>query len=57
MLDKSLLGRYELVDPSKNHNKFWHIVFNATEQKYISVWGRIGKGSPPSKEYSSKEED
>jgi len=47
-----VFGRYECIDPSKNHNKFWHIVVDRTNNKVYATWGRIGNRSPTPKEYT-----
>jgi len=52
MIPRELLGRYHCIDPSKNHRKFWHIVFDRSTQTYIATWGRIGNSSPAPKEYT-----
>ena len=52
MISKELLGRYHCINSEKNHYKFWHIVFDKSKQIYIATWGRIGRNSPPPKEYT-----
>ena len=51
MIEKTLLGRYECVNPLTNTNKFWHVVYTA-DRIYVATWGRIGKGSPAPKTYT-----
>ena len=51
----SIYGRYELIDPTKNHRKFWHIVYDQSKQVCIATWGRIGNRSPEPKEYTVAE--
>jgi predicted DNA-binding WGR domain protein len=46
MIPQELLGRYELVDPSVNAYKFWHIVFDRSKQEYLITYARIGKRPP-----------
>lgn len=43
----ALCGRYELVNPSRNQNKFWSIQPQSPGSTlYVRVWGRIGTRSP-----------
>ena len=37
-----IYGRYELVDPECNHNKFWHIIYDFGTKQTYATWGRIG---------------
>lgn len=47
--------RYELVDPSANHNKFWEIEVHGSS--YTTRYGRIGSaGAETTGHYSSPEE-
>jgi len=45
-METKLLGRYELIDPTTNTRKFWHIVLDRTTQTCFATWGRIGCRSP-----------
>jgi len=36
----NLFGRYELIDPDKNHKKFWEV--KPVGREYEVRWGRIG---------------
>jgi len=53
-IPKSMLGRYEYVDWSANHNKFWHIIHDQSTNTYRATWGRIGNRSPDPIEYPEK---
>ena len=46
MISQELLGRYELIDPSVNAKKYWHIVFDRSKQEYLVTYARIGKAAP-----------
>ena len=46
MIQKELLGRYELINPAVNSYKFWHIVFDRSKQKYLVTYARIGRRAP-----------
>lgn len=48
----SIYGRFEMVNPSTNTSKFWHIVFDRSTQMCVCTWGRIGNRSPTPKEYT-----
>ena len=51
----SIYGRYECINPAKNHKKFWWIVLDQSTQMVLATWGRIGNNSPVPKEYTIEE--
>jgi hypothetical protein len=53
MIRDDELGRYECR--TDGHSKFWHIVHDVERNVYLATWGKIGKGSPPPKEYTEAE--
>ena len=50
MIDENLLGRYEFVGTTDKGNrsaKFWHIVYDKTEQNYIATYGSLNTSGRP----------
>ena len=45
MVNANILGRYEFygsTDKGNSSRKFWHIVYDKTNQNYIATYARIG---------------